>query len=939
VNDAPSLVLAEFERLGTDARIAALHADPRGVGRAIEALGDECERLAAAEPTRARDIGEALHAAAIELGAPAAGARALRATVPAIAYLGELEQSLVRAAEARALASYAGAAVEAARADVASMHALTKLGRTAEAIHTGVAARDALLAAKRVDLAARAELNIANVHKVRGERELAVAALERALAGVSPNDRAARGTILNTLGETRFQLDRFDDAMRAFDEAEQLLEGTGLAGSGLAQAVVIGNKADLLGRRGQLGESIRAFRRAAALAAPIAPGHHARLLIDEAEALAVLGANREALAALELALRTAREKGLSAELARALLVRSRIATAIDASDMAEEAAAEAAAIAAQMSDARTARVAALVRGEAALRAGKPSRAKMFAHAAREGASPLEHAQADALSAATLLLDGDPVAARAEAGRASSAARELGVRTVEIDCIAIQAACERALGNGDAAISLLARAVELAEEIRGALTAERHRAAFGSSRLRVYEELALELLARPDRKALEQAFVAVERARSRLLLDAMLRAFERLPGDQRAMNPELVELRTRLSALHARGLDRGDAPGERRGITPAVLSEMRRLEQEIDALVTSTDSERGAPRGMTALYAAPIGVAEVVARLGPTDALIAYFAAGDELLAFSLLDGELVCARAIASAAEVADLAEKLLFQLRSGVRGESTTPCSTTLAALSRALHARVIAPVLAAHPAIRSRAERLVIVPFGALHAVPFAMLDDGHARLIETHEIHLAPSASIACMRSSDRTGGESLVVGVADDDAPLIDREVPAIAALSGAHVLSGADATIAAFRASAPAARTIHLACHGRFVPSLPSASGVRLADGWLPLRDIVELGLDADLVFLSGCETGRHAIDIGDELAGIARAFLAGGARRLVTTLWSVRDAAALDVAERFHEGISRSERPSAALRTSMLASMRNGVHPSWWAPFVTTGVL
>jgi CHAT domain-containing protein len=32
-------------------------------------------------------------------------------------------------------------------------------------------------------------------------------------------------------------------------------------------------------------------------------------------------------------------------------------------------------------------------------------------------------------------------------------------------------------------------------------------------------------------------------------------------------------------------------------------------------------------------------------------------------------------------------------------------------------------------------------------------------------------------------------------------------------------------------------------------------------------------------------------------------------------------------------------RPSAALRAAMLASIRNRVHPSWWAPFVTTGVL
>ncbi|MFN5497416.1 MAG: CHAT domain-containing protein, partial [bacterium] len=270
---------------------------------------------------------------------------------------------------------------------------------------------------------------------------------------------------------------------------------------------------------------------------------------------------------------------------------------------------------------------------------------------------------------------------------------------------------------------------------------------------------------------------------------------------------------------------------------------------------------------------------------------------------------------------------------------ESAAKPSVALEALARALHARVMAPVLESHPAIATRATRLVLVPFGALHALPFALLDNGREKLIEKFELHLAPSASIACMPASERLRGEALVVGVADADAPLIDEEVGAIAARHGARVIAGGDASIAAFRTAARRARVVHLACHGRFVPSLPSASGVRLADGWMPLRDIVELGLDADLVFLSGCETGRHAVDIGDELAGIARAFLAGGARRLVTTLWSVRDAAAIEVATRFHEGFSRGLRPSAALRAAMLASLRNRVHPSWWAPFVTTGVL
>lgn len=944
MNPPSPLVLAGFEVLAPDARLAAIAQDPRGAAAAITALGDECERLAAGNPLRARALGESLHAVAVELGAASAAARALRATIPAIAYLGDLEQSLVRAAEARGFATRIGDPVEAARADVASLHALTKLGRTDEAIARGGAARDALAAAGRADLAARADLNIANVHKVRGEERRAIDALERALAGVPAADRVARGTILNTLGETFVQLDRFDEAARAFDEAESLVDGLGLA-----QAIVAGNKADLLARQGRLGESIRAFGNAATMAAPIAPGHHARLLIDEAEALAVLGAYREALSAADAALRTARERGLKAETARAHLVRARTLAASASYREADIDAGRALEIATEMSDARTMRVAALVCGESALRAGDPSRARALAETARSGASPLEATQADALSAAAMLLAGDARSARVEAERACSTARALGVRTVEIDCAAVHAACMRALGDADAAIAQLSRAVELAEDMRGALVADRHRAAFASTRLRVYEDLALELLARNDRASLEQAFAAVERARSRLLLDAMLRAIERGAHDGGGARPEVAELRAKLSALHARGLDHGNASGERRGIPPDVLSEMRAIEQEIDALVARLQAGGAAATGVGSLFARPVGVERLAARLEATDALIAYFQAGDEILAFTFFEGELSCARAVAGAEEVGDLVEKLLFQLRAGVRADCSAKPAASLEALARALHARVMAPVLASHPGIAARATRLLIVPFGPLHALPFALLDDGRAKLIERFEIHLAPSASIACMEP--RNGGEvhgevhgkgdghALVVGVADADAPLIDEETGGVASMLSARTLSGRDATIAAFKRESRGARVIHLACHGRFVPSLPSASGLRLADGWMPLRDIVELGLDADLVFLSGCETGRHAVDIGDELAGIARAFLAGGARRLVTTLWSVRDAAAIEVATRFHGGISRGLRPSASLRVAMLASLRNRVHPSWWAPFVTTGVL
>ena len=115
MSPAANIDLQTFEILAPAARAAAIVADPWGLAAALGSLGDECERASAANADRALALGEALHAAAMELGAPVAAARALRATVPALAYLGQLEQSLVRAAEARTLASDAGDAIESAR--------------------------------------------------------------------------------------------------------------------------------------------------------------------------------------------------------------------------------------------------------------------------------------------------------------------------------------------------------------------------------------------------------------------------------------------------------------------------------------------------------------------------------------------------------------------------------------------------------------------------------------------------------------------------------------------------------------------------------------------------------------------------------------------------------------------------------------------------------
>ncbi|MEI5101071.1 CHAT domain-containing protein [Streptomyces sp. PmtG] len=72
---------------------------------------------------------------------------------------------------------------------------------------------------------------------------------------------------------------------------------------------------------------------------------------------------------------------------------------------------------------------------------------------------------------------------------------------------------------------------------------------------------------------------------------------------------------------------------------------------------------------------------------------------------------------------------------------------------------------------------------------------------------------------------------------------------------------------------------------------PHRSYVALAgDDRLAVGDITGLDLNADLVVLSACHTGRGTATAGGDVIGLVRAAVAAGARHTVVSLWPVDDA-------------------------------------------------
>jgi hypothetical protein len=99
---------------------------------------------------------------------------------------------------------------------------------------------------------------------------------------------------------------------------------------------------------------------------------------------------------------------------------------------------------------------------------------------------------------------------------------------------------------------------------------------------------------------------------------------------------------------------------------------------------------------------------------------------------------------------------------------------------------------------------------------------------------------------------------------------------------------------------PAADVLHFCLHGKYDPG-SAKQGLVLIDGEVIDPLVVKGGslVRAPLVFLNACQVGTGQQTLGD-YAGLAESFLFAGAAAVVAPLWSIDDAVASSMAERFY---------------------------------------
>ena len=249
---------------------------------------------------------------------------------------------------------------------------------------------------------------------------------------------------------------------------------------------------------------------------------------------------------------------------------------------------------------------------------------------------------------------------------------------------------------------------------------------------------------------------------------------------------------------------------------------------------------------------------------------------------------------------------------------------------------------------------KRIIIVPHGPLHYLPFQALRLDGQYLIERNPISIAPSISIAA-RLAERTptvaaqlvafGNPTINPDVADP-LPGAEREVHALSQqFPGASLFFKEQANKTNFQGSAPNARLLHVAAHAVADTLDPLHSKVLLADengqpNYLEAKDVMGMDLKGTaLIALSACESGLGRVEDGDEVLGFTRSFLSAGTSTLLASLWPVSDAATETLMTTLYDDLAKGEQVQDAMRDAQRAVLANPetAHPFFWAPFNLIG--
>jgi len=514
-------------------------------------------------------------------------------------------------------------------------------------------------------------------------------------------------------------------------------------------------------------------------------------------------------------------------------------------------------------------------------------------------------------------------------------RHIHAPWVAIEANRIKGRAEALLGNGSDAIRSYQRAVLHLEGYRGGVPPDEYMSAFLAGRAALYGEF-VELLVKNGRP--DFAFEIAEGAKCRALVDLLAGRKNSLPREVGANTAptRLRHLREKLTASYRR-LFKHSADADSRSLHAVrdARAQAVKLEGKLTRILREDRLARNEDDGPGGSM--EVDIATIRENLDEDTILVEYFLSDHHLTAFVVSKEKTEIVRHRVNEYDLEPLIRRFQFHI-ARVQGPHLAPDELLLRATRANLER--LSGILIEPIASELDCRRLVIVPHGILHRVPFHALPWGDGWVSDRFEVLYAPSAAlyVLCGRAEPSAEGPPCVLALPDEYAPRIDDEAREVAkALSTDHLYIGEQATLGRLEEEVREARIVHIAAHGMFRHAQPMLSAIRLADRWMNLYDVYGLDVRGELVVLSACESGTAEVTDGDEILGLTRGFLYAGAPALLTSQWPVNDAVTTEFMSCFYKHLGEFGDVAAAHQRAMAEIRESHPHPYFWAPFFLMG--
>ncbi len=562
-----------------------------------------------------------------------------------------------------------------------------------------------------------------------------------------------------------------------------------------------------------------------------------------------------------------------------------------------------------------------------------------------------------------------------------------------------------LGDPSQAVQYYRQSLDTIEGLRAGLVDKENRTTFMQSKFHVYDgliELLRSLHEKDPTKGYDRDSLEIfERKQGRLLLEEIgqsgARNFAGLPEEVKSRETELENRRNNVQAALEKEGSKPRPDGSR---LQSLESELEQARTALKAL--QAELRTNYPAYYALKYPQPATLAELQTRvLKPGEILLVYGVMSDKTCLWVIGNGVFMLQTLPVGAKDLArKVAAYRRLVLKTGDEaGEGKKPQDApqeTREKLRQELY-NLLVPAQVRAALIPG--SRLYIVPTGPLYSLPFETLETQAAGqpphyLVEDHAVAYLSSASLlntlreAQARKQAQPSYPLLafanpsydkdVKGQAEEgsvrglqtraykailrggfiDLPETEDEVRAIQAVLKAPETSNplqlkeaaSRSTVFSLNQAGKLAayRYLVFACHGVLPGEVDRVAQPALVlshpekNGYLTMGDVFGLQLNADLVSLSACNTGRGSEVQGEGVIGLTRAFMYTGSPAVSVTLWSIESQSAMELDVGMFRYLAQKQGRAEALRQIKLTLLRgdNGDKyrdPFFWAPLVIFG--